>query len=441
MEITPYANGIHSLAESLRCLDNFLKDDNNQYLMKEAVIKSHHGLETLFKDILFQKNPIFLLSDSTSVKDIIGYYKGFYEKKNSFLFDEAKTITPSETIQRLKDLKIISGIAKKDYLQLVSSFEQLNSFRNQMQHFAIKANPESIIRLLGNLIPRAVKILKNCYSELSYSPYIERISVIPHKPLQGMEKLFDADKNIESDLNYIFPHSTEVIAMLESKYDILFNNAIQKFKSIAYKNLKLNMKIVGHGSSFMPKIVLDGWINAHLDFKGNLISGIILLDNEKPNAIYDVKTVIHQPIILVEPNDWNDLATTKNRITINAKISVLNPAKFFNIPDVEEYIQFIKSPEIILTIDIEYEGDGMFNDKHFDISTVKQLSGKVFIEISSLVYGDSGVQPSIKGTQEFSLDPVNTSISFHSFVESNKMIKDRYSFEIDLEGGSDLVFE
>ncbi len=53
MEIIPYQNGIHSLTEGLRDLNSFLNKDTNPFKMKEVVIKIHHGLETLFKDILF----------------------------------------------------------------------------------------------------------------------------------------------------------------------------------------------------------------------------------------------------------------------------------------------------------------------------------------------------------------------------------------------------
>lgn len=53
MEITPYQNGIHSLTEGLRDLNSFLNKDTNPFKIKEVVIKIHHGLETLFKDILF----------------------------------------------------------------------------------------------------------------------------------------------------------------------------------------------------------------------------------------------------------------------------------------------------------------------------------------------------------------------------------------------------
>ena len=262
MDITPYKNGIHSLAEGLRCLQQFLDKDDDPYLMKEVVLKIHHGLETLLKDLLFQRNPIFLLSEKTNISQILEYYKGFYEGKNNYLFDDAKTITPEETLNRIKVLKIVSGVSNKDFVQLSNSFKTLNAVRNQLQHFAIKANPEEIIRVLGNLIPRTVSLLKRCYSESGNNIYQPRANLIPHQPLPGMENLFGNIYNLENDLNDIFPESVSVISTLEAKYDSLLNEAINKFKEFTVKKLKLNFKLRDHGNvgapPYLPEITISG---------------------------------------------------------------------------------------------------------------------------------------------------------------------------------------
>lgn len=443
MEITPYKNGIHSLAESLRCLQLYLSDTKDPYLMKEVVIKSHHGLETLFKDILFHKNPVFLLDGKTSVKDIVSFYKGFYENKNDYLFDDARTITPSETLQRLRDLRIIEGTSIKDYEQLISSFEILNAFRNQLQHFAIKADTDKLIRLLGNLIPRAVVILKRYYTGINNVPFYLRETIIPHEPLFGMEKLFGTNRNVEEDLNSIFPQATDIIKMLESKYDILLNEAIQKFKKTTFSDLKLSIKIRDHGhcgaSPYMPEIVLEGWLNETLKPHENSMTERFFI-REHLCAIYNAQTVINQPCIIEEPKDFFMNKVTKNCIFIDATIAVLNSSNFFSIPNVEEYIEFIKSPEVKLKIELEYEAEGIYDEWHYDIRRVRQLKGKVLIEMSSMIYGDCETQPSIIGRQEILLDSINTSISLHASVESNKKLRNNYSLDIGIEGMSSLMF-
>ena len=273
LDITPYKNGIHSLAEGLRCLQQFLETDDDPYLMKEVVLKIHHGLETLLKDLLFQRNPIFLLSEKTNISQILEYYKGFYEGKNNYLFDDAKTITPEDELNRIKDLKIVTGVSNKDFLQLSNSFKTLNAVRNQLQHFAINANPEEIIRVLGNLIPRTVALLKRCYSESGNNIYQPRANLIPHQPLPGMENLFGTTYNMESDLNDIFPEAVSVINALETKYDSLLNEAIKRFKEVIIKKLKLSFKLRDHGNvgapPYLPEITVSGWMNEKFESHRN----------------------------------------------------------------------------------------------------------------------------------------------------------------------------
>lgn len=445
MEITPYKNGIHSLAKSLRNLKEFLDDGGDPYLMKEVVINSHHGLEILFKDILFQKNPIFLLDEKTSVKSILEFYKGFFEEKNNYLFDDAKTITPIEAIKRLTSLRIITGISKKDYHQLLTSFETLNNIRNQLQHFAIKADPDNLIKVLGNLIPRSVDTLKRYYSSPNDLPHQIRASLLPHSSIHGMESLFSPTRDIEADLNEFYKDSTSVINELEQRYDILLNEAIQKFKTSLIKSSPLNLKVRDHGhcgaSPYMPEISLDGWLNEDFTPHRNAVTERIFPGREPISAVYEATTIIQQPKIIKDSEENNHLTRCKNIINIKAKISVLNVSSFIKITELEEYTPFIKSPEIDLLIDIEFESEGMFNEHHYNVDRITKLKGCIKVDFNSMMYGDSQLQPSVSGTQEIKLDKTNTSISLHSFVESNRKLRDNYSLEIGVEGVGDITFK
>src|SRR5690606_21114611 len=235
-----------------------------------------HGLETLLKDLLFQRNPIFLLVDKTTVSQILEFYKGFYEGKNSYLFDDAKTITPEETTSRIKDLKIISGISGKDYQQLAASFKTLNAVRNQLQHFAIRANPDEIIRVLGNLVPRSVGILKAYYTNGGRNPHQPRVDLVPHQPLPGMEQLFLQAHDIDRDLNSIYADATNVISQIEVKYDRLLNEAISKLQGTIANNLQLVFKLRDHGHvgapPYLPEITLEGWLQERFEPHRNSMS-------------------------------------------------------------------------------------------------------------------------------------------------------------------------
>lgn len=444
MDLTPYNNGVHSLAEGMRCLHQFLENEQDPYLMKEVVIKVHHGLETLLKDLLFQRNPIFLLVDKTTVSQILEFYKGFYEGKNSYLFDDAKTITPEETISRIKDLKIISGISGKDYHQLAASFKTLNAVRNQLQHFAIRANPDEIIRVLGNLVPRSVGILKAYYTNGGRNPHQPRVDLVPHQPLPGMEQLFLQAHDIDRDLNSIYADATNVISQIEVKYDRLLNEAISKLQGTIANNLQLVFKLRDHGHvgapPYLPEITLEGWLQERFEPHRNSMSAGFYRPDEQITAIYNASLDISQPEVMSRGEDWHQDSITKLDISCESTIDVLDSG-VFDIPDLNEFLPFIKSPKLTLLLKIECTSSGMFNDHHFDIRNILELKGTLKVELTSSVFGDPEVKPSVIGIQELELNEQNTSLRFHAFVESNHKLRDHHSLEITVDDTADIVFE
>lgn len=446
MEITPYKNGIHSLAEGLRQLNSFLNEGSDPFKMKEVVIKIHHGLETLFKDILFQKNPIFLLDEKTTIKQVLDCYQGFFEGKNNYLFDEAKTITPTDAIKRIKSLHLGGAITPKDFSHLTESFDKLNSLRNQLQHFALKANPDVIVRILGNLVPRSIALLKMCYAQDLSAPYLSRVQAVPHQPLVGMVKLFSNATSVDNDLNAIYPDATKVIEGLEARYDVLLHEAIKKFEKATFQKQKQTLKISDHGHvgapPYMPRITLNGWLNEAFESHRNATGEAHWFRNESVTATYSATLKIEQPVVKeIISEGWSSDAVSELSITCESKVSVLSPEGFFLLPGTDEYISFVKNPQVSIKIQLTCEVEGLFNDHHFDIRAVRSLSGSMQIEMSSLIYGDTTEEPSILGTQSILLNKDNTSIRFHAFVESNKRLRDNYSLEITIEGAEDIVFK
>lgn len=50
--IAPLENGVHSLAEAVRAFETFHGDSTNAFTLEDAILRSHHALETLFKLLL-----------------------------------------------------------------------------------------------------------------------------------------------------------------------------------------------------------------------------------------------------------------------------------------------------------------------------------------------------------------------------------------------------
>lgn len=406
----------------------------------------HHGLETLFKDILFQKNPIFLLDEKITIKHVIDYYQGFFDKKNNYLFDDAKTITPSDAIKRIRDLRVSGEIPPKDFANLTEYFDKLHALRNQLQHFAIKANPEEIVRILGNLVPRAITLLKACYLQDSYNPYLVRTQVVPHQALKGMAQLFAKDRDIEKDLDGFYPDASKMVQRLEARYDVLLNEAIKKFAKAVFKEIKQSIKISDNGHvgapPYMPNITLSGWLNETFDPHRNASNEHHWSSRESISADYSATLKIEQPIVKeASTKEWTYDTLSELSIAFESTMSVFKPETFFVIPDTAEYIPFIKSPQIKIQIQLTCEVRGIYSEHHFDIRSVHTLSGSMHIELSSMIYGDTKKEPSILGAQSIPLNQENTSLRFHAFVESNKRLSDHYDLEIIIEGAEDIVFK
>jgi hypothetical protein len=444
VDITPYKNGVHSLAEGLNCLHKYFDTPEDPYLMKEVVLKVHHGLETLLKDLLFQRNPVFLLVDKTKVSEVIEFYKGFYNGQNSYLFDEAKTITPDETINRIKDLKIISGISNKDFQQLASSFKTLNSLRNQLQHFAIKANPDAIIRVLGNLVPRTVSVLKTYYASQGRNAHQPLVDTIPHQPLLGMEGFFTTTHNIDADLNAIFSESTKIINLLEVKYDSLLKEAIRKLQGSTTEKVGISFKLRDHGNvgapPYMPEITLEGWLNEKFEPHRNSSSEDRFHRGEELKAVYDSSLKIEQPEIVSGERGWGQNTTSKFTIRSESKVDIKS-LSFFQVDEIGDYLQFIKSPTVNIILELTCTSVGMFDSHHFDVRDVLSLEGVLKVELISSVFGDPKDSPSIFGEYQIPLNEDNTTIRFHSFVESNGKLRDHYSLELGVEDQSVLAFK
>ena len=69
-------NGIHSLVEALKAFKIFHEkpdDPNRIFALKDSILRAQHALETLFKDVLFNYNPVLLLEENKKV-----VFKGRY---------------------------------------------------------------------------------------------------------------------------------------------------------------------------------------------------------------------------------------------------------------------------------------------------------------------------------------------------------------------------
>jgi len=144
MEIDPRKNGIHSLAEALQELAEALQDfkkfhenPDDVFALKDSILRSHHALDTLFKHILYQINPVLLIKDETNVKKVIEGYNKFFRGETTTPLYELWTVTLEGTIKRLQDLGLLRGLEEREREYFLGSVKELTQYRNKLQHIGL----------------------------------------------------------------------------------------------------------------------------------------------------------------------------------------------------------------------------------------------------------------------------------------------------------------
>ena len=437
MQLSPYENGIHSIAEGLRSLELLFSDLTNPYLMKDVIVKTHHGIETLFKDILFQQNPVFVLIDKTTVPQIIEYYKGYYKGSNDYLLDDATTINPTEALKRIRTFNF-GDFTEKEYSQLSIAFESINAIRNKIQHFTVSIHSETIIKSLANLIPQSLKLIDSCYGMNAHNKISEKVNRLPYMISPGT---FGAsENNIYDSLNIFFANSKSTIYELETKYNINLHKAVRglKNKNFANKPLTISLKDRGLVGSppHMPRFTLSGWLNGTFDAHKN--STERYFPDEKVIALYNAQTSIGRLELIKKINDQT--SRVKIRFSINSSIEKIDAASFFQIDEAVDHFEFIREPTINIAIELEVDAIAFYDPSNFHILTISSLKGTASVHLASCMYGETSETPSVSGQQDIELNGDNTELTFHSFLKTNGDFCENYAFDMSFKGVSDITF-
>jgi hypothetical protein len=136
MEIDARTNGIHSLAESLKAFKNFHDNPKDIFSLKDSIFRSHHALETLFKNVLYIQDPTLLIDEEVRVKKVLDGYEKWMKGEIATVVDELKTISLEETIERLRKFGLLESLTQKEYALFLDSVRKLSFFRNKLQHFS-----------------------------------------------------------------------------------------------------------------------------------------------------------------------------------------------------------------------------------------------------------------------------------------------------------------
>lgn len=211
MKINMLENGIDSLQRGFKSLNEYelskIESDGtyDYYLLKNAVVSIHHGIEILMKYIL-KKESEFLIFSSID-KNIKNAYNEKRQKNLDSIFQtdlkhKIHTVSYEEAYSRLKYL--CGHVFSKE---VESKIFLLNNIRNQVTHSEIFMEESEIINLFDNLLSEIDNYFLsqigqdyktiNGYSELisNYDQYMKLLdskgSTINRKAIECYYNIFE----------------------------------------------------------------------------------------------------------------------------------------------------------------------------------------------------------------------------------------------------------
>jgi hypothetical protein len=419
MEIDPKMNGIHSLAEGLKAFERFHEDQTDIFALKDSILRTHHGLETLFKYILYLENPVFLVPDDEKIKNVLDEYEKVYKTTAYTIFDDnLKTITLLDTIKRLRKLNKINILNDSEYSVYEDSIIKLNRLRNTLQHFKISANLDVVSRILGIAIPRSIDIIESLFEHaVIYRWSHDEASILP-------------------ELNKIFPNSEKIIKLLRFRYDQLIRDAIKFFKGRTFENIILNFKIQSSGMvgppPYMPEISAEGFLNFMADpmkIELNKRRKFFRLPDERIEEYeklgmpsnYEANFQIGEPKLISKPT--MTMGIYEGSFNINGHIDFERTEEVLKLSDAEDKIAVLKKISADLVINLDYKSEGIDNPVHYDCETILEANGKLNVILNMVPKGYEEKESELIGRYEVELNKVSSPFRFHAFKNPDNTIK------------------
>ncbi len=408
MEIDPRKNGIHSLAEALQAFKKFHENPNDVFALKDAILRTHHALETLFKHILYQINPVLLVSEKIKVKEVIEGYNKWFRREIATPLDELWTVPLEDTIKRLQELKLLRGLDESEREIFLKAISELTQYRNSLQHLGLKTDPNRIGRILGIIIPRAIEVLEETDSYL--------LKII------GLPSIFAFQSiSIMDDLCKILPEAPNIIDLLRYNYDNLIREAIQFFKTRTFNDQILKLKIIDHGKvgapPYMPNLMVEGFLDLNFD-----VHDLIGLRLEGEDS-YKAEVHISRPLFK-EDKRFPNHGIAEGSLEFKAYIKVSKAKGFLILPNAEEKIAVLRDLTVIIKAKLDYKAEALMTDWHYDCIRILQAKGELNVNLTLVPKGYKSKKIELIGRYQSNLTEENAPFRLHVFFEPDGSLKD-----------------
>lgn len=408
VKIDPRINGIHSFAEALKAFKKFHENPNDPFALKDSILRSHHALETLFKDALYRQNPILLANKKIKVKMFLEGYEKFRKGELATELDELPTANLVEVVERLRKFGLLKGLSEDEYKLFLDSIKRLTFCRNKLQHFALSADPSVIGRILGNVLPRALEAL-------------EQISF--HHPVFG-----DLPRtSVLEDLKRIFPEAPTIIDLLRHDYDRLIQEAIRFFKGKKFDDQVLKLKIADHGMvgapPYLPDLSSEGFLTFEYDHSSLMEMLTLQRMGQTGELPYSARIQISQPTF-TENQTFPNRGVAKGTLEFYAQVILDRADPFIILPNAEEKIAVLRGITIKIRASLEYEAEAFMTEHHYDCEKILKANGQLDVNITAIPKGFKSKDVEIIGKYKSNLNEENAPFRLHSFLEPDGSLKE-----------------
>jgi hypothetical protein len=170
-QISLRENGEHSLKNSLDSYKRY-EVSKEPLFLKDAIMFLHHGIKLLMKEMLVNHSPYLMFEE---LRDIPKKQKEANKQGVSIFFikQPPKSVTYEVAIDRVE--AFINPPELTDNLR--QNLTTLNRLRNQLEHYAIHADKEEVIRILEAIHEPILNLFENHLGPLTMlrTPQINQI--------------------------------------------------------------------------------------------------------------------------------------------------------------------------------------------------------------------------------------------------------------------------
>ena len=429
LEITPVDNGAHSFAMALKSVQDFLADPTDATAIKDAILRSHHGIETLVKSALFDHNPVMLLRDDAKVGTFVAHYAAFLRGDNAFLLDDAKTVGVNEGLMRLRSIGLLDGVDDRAFHALVAALEQLTAVRNAIQHFGVRLKGDRMLRVLGSLLPRFLDVFEELgTSSKRFRGYGYRLFMMSG----GLGDLATVRKRIRD----AFPDADAVLATLRHRYDQLLEAAAAAIRGQEFPDTAIRLSIRDHGEvgapPYVPELNAEGLLTLRMDTGSIHRLG---WRDQWPDDVEPIRHVISydgQVTIDAPTIDGPDLVVgSSGKVALHLTIGLKQAHGIISLPGYDEHLEVLRDISVTVSAQVSYHGYGAATGSHYSVDTLNSAKGTLRVEIRGYPLGYDPDDPSqaLVGILEAPLDQRSAPFRLHAFREPDGRLASNRTLE------------